>query len=128
MKDLSYLQLVLVLMVLALFFCKKMLRESNIRSVKKKKKKEIHDQHAYTTVGKEALDLVLAIQHFEVYLSTICGPIIVYTDHNLLVFLNQMCGTNQRIMMWSLILQLFHLQIRHVRGKDNLIADALSWL
>ncbi len=79
-------------------------------------------------MGKEALDLVLAIQHFEVYLSTICGPIIVYTDRNLLVFLNQMCGTNQRIMMWSLILQLFHLQIRHIRGKDNLIADALSWL
>ncbi len=47
-------------------------------------KKKIYNrhQHAYTTVGKEALDLVLAIQHFDVYLSTICGPIIVYTDQS----------------------------------------------
>ncbi len=85
-------------------------------------------QHAYSMVEKEALALVLALQHFEVYLSTVCGPIIVYTDHNPLTFLNRMHGKNQRIMRWSLILQPFHLQIKHIRGKDNLIADALSRL
>lgn len=82
----------------------------------------------YSTVEKEALALVLAIQHFEVYLNSICGPIVVYTDHNPLTFLDRMRGKNQRIMRWSLILQPFHLQIERQRGKDNLIADALSRL
>ncbi len=63
-----------------------------------------------------------------VYLSTVCGLIIVYTDHNPLTFLNRMHGKNKIIMRWSLILQPFHLQIKHIRGKDNLIADALSRL
>lgn len=40
------------------------------------------------------IKLVLAVQHFEVYLSSICGPIIVYTDHNPLTFLDRMCGKN----------------------------------
>lgn len=51
-------------------------------------KKFNRHQHACSTVEKEALALVLAIQHFEAYLSTVCGPIIVYTDHNPLTFLN----------------------------------------
>lgn len=89
-------------------------------------KKFNRHQQAYSTVEKEALALVLAVQHFEVYLSSICGPIVVYTDHNPLTFLDRMRGKNQRIMRWSLILQPFHLLIKHIRGKDNLIADALS--
>lgn len=89
-------------------------------------KKFNRHQQVYSTVEKEALALVLAVQHFEVYLSSICGPIIVYTDHNPLTFLDRMRGKNQRIMRWSLILQPFHLQIKHIRGKENIIADALS--
>lgn len=85
-------------------------------------KKFNRHQKVYSTVEKA---LVLAIQHFEVYLSLICGPIVVYTDHNPLTFLDRMRGKNQRIMRWSLILQPFHLQIKHIRGKDNLVADAL---
>lgn len=83
-------------------------------------------QQVYSTVEKEALALVLAVQHFEVYLSSVCGPIVIYTDHNPLTFLDRMRGKNQRIMRWSLILQPFSLLIKHIRGKDNLIADALS--
>ncbi len=51
------------------------------------KKLNLHQQ-VYSTIGKEALALVLAVQHFEVYLSSICGPIIVYTSHNPLTFLD----------------------------------------
>lgn len=43
-------------------------------------------QQVYSTIEKEALALVLAIQHFEVYLGSIAAPIMVYTDHNPLVF------------------------------------------
>lgn len=89
-------------------------------------KKFNRHQQVYSTIEKEALALVLAVQHFEVYLGSIAAPIVVYTDHNPLVFLNRMRNRNQRLMRWSLILQPFYLDIKHVRGKDNVIADTLS--
>ncbi|XP_052471859.1 uncharacterized protein LOC128028630 isoform X2 [Carassius gibelio] len=82
-------------------------------------------QLKYSTIEKEALALVLAIQHFEVYLSS-CYSILVYCDHNPLIFLNSMRNFNQRLMRWSLYLQPYDLDIKHVRGRDNVVADALS--
>ncbi len=55
-------------------------------------------QHVYSTVKKEALALILANQHFEVYLSSVYRPIVVYTNHNPLTFLDRMHSKNQRIM------------------------------
>ena len=43
-----------------------------------------------------------------------------------LVFLNKMKHKNRRLLQWSLLLQEYNLDVRHVRGKDNIIADALS--
>ncbi|KAK0141027.1 Retrovirus-related Pol polyprotein from transposon opus [Merluccius polli] len=81
-------------------------------------------QRAYSTIEKEALSLVLAIQHFEVYHGLSSHPITVYSDHNPLQFLNT--NSNQRLMCWSLILQPYGLEKMHVRGSDNILADALS--
>jgi hypothetical protein len=83
-------------------------------------------QKNYSTVEKEALALLLALQHFEVYVSAAQRPIVVYTDHNPLTFLDKMKNKNQRLMRWSLFLQEYDVEIRHIRGKDNVIADALS--
>lgn len=84
-------------------------------------------QRNYSTIEKEALALMLALQNFEVYLCNgSMGPIIVYTDHNPLVFLSRMANSNQRLMRWSLILQEFVLDIRYKKGVDNVVADALS--
>lgn len=80
----------------------------------------------YSVIEKEALALLLALQNFEVYLGGSDSPILVYTDHNPLVFLTRMSNTNQRLMRWSLIVQEYHLDIRHKKGIDNIIADALS--
>ena len=60
------------------------------------------------------------------YLATTMTPIIVYTDHNPLVFLKKMKNKNQRLIRWSLYLETFDLDIRHIKGKDNVMADALS--
>ena len=54
------------------------------------------------------------------------APLIVYTDHNPLTFLNSLKCPNQRLVRWSLFLQSYALDIRHIRGKDNVVADALS--
>lgn len=55
----------------------------------------------YSTIEKEALALVLALQHFEVYLGGSSVPIIVFTDHNPLTFLSRMYNVNQRLMRWA---------------------------
>ncbi len=84
-------------------------------------------QKHYSTIDKEALAVLLALQHFEVYLGSGSGsPIVVYTDHNPLVFLSRMSNSNQRLMRWSLIVQEFNLDIRYKKGTENVVADALS--
>ena len=79
----------------------------------------------YSTIEKEALALIWALQHFDVYLGT-GVPLVVHTDHNPLTFLNSMCCPNQRLMRWCLFLQDYSLDIRHIKGTDNVVADALS--
>jgi hypothetical protein len=83
-------------------------------------------QKNYSTVEKETLALVLALQHFSVYVSSPLPPVLVYTDHNPLTFLQKMKNKNRRLLNWSLLLQEFNLEIVHVKGVDNVCADALS--
>ncbi|KAL2085082.1 hypothetical protein ACEWY4_018402 [Coilia grayii] len=89
-------------------------------------KKFLKHQLNYSTIEKEALALLLALQHFEVYVGSSSVPVTVFTDHNPLIFLSRMKNTNQRIMRWSLYLQGFNLDLRYKRGTDNILADTLS--
>ena len=84
------------------------------------------NQRNYSTIEKECLALILALQHFEIYVTASSLPIIVFTDHNPLKFIHKMKDKNQRLLRWSLTLQGYNLDIRHIKGKDNLIADCLS--
>jgi hypothetical protein len=43
-------------------------------------KKYNKHQQRYSTIEKEALALLLALQHFEIYLKSTEYPVIVYTD------------------------------------------------
>ena len=83
-------------------------------------------QKNYSTVEKECMSLILALQHFEVYLTSSSSPIVVFSDHNPLTFIHKMKNKNYRLLRWSLLLQEYNLDIRHIRGKDNIIPDALS--
>ena len=89
-------------------------------------KKFSGSQRNYSTIEKETLALILALQHFEVYVGSVTKPVVVWTDHNPLTFISRMKNKNQRLMRWSIILQEYILDIRHIRGKDNLVADTLS--
>ena len=75
---------------------------------------------------KETLGLVLALEHFDVYLGSTPFKIKVYTDHNPLTFLKTMINKNQRLVRWSLALQEYNLEIQHIPGSENVVADALS--
>lgn len=51
------------------------------------------NQLRYSTIEKETLALLLALQYFEVYVGSSSLPVVVYTDHNHLVFLSRMYRT-----------------------------------
>ena len=80
----------------------------------------------YSTIEKETLAMLLALQHFEVYVGSTSIPVTVFTDHNPLVFLTQMYNSNQRLMRWALQAQRYNILIRHKKGAENLVADMLS--
>lgn len=83
-------------------------------------------QRNYSVIEKELLALVLALQHFEVYVPAFGPEIKVYTDHHPLRYLEKLKTKNQRLTRWSLYLQQYALKIQHVKGVDNLFADCLS--
>lgn len=83
-------------------------------------------QCKYSTIEKEALALVTAVKKFECYLQLAPHKIRVFTDHNPLTFIRKMRNSNQRILRWALALQPYQLDIHHIKGADNILADALS--
>ena len=83
-----------------------------------------HQLH-YSPIEKECLAIVLCIAHFCIYLNN-GHTTKVFTDHNPLAFLSKMKEKNQKLLRWSLFLQEYDIDIVHIRGKDNVIADMLS--
>lgn len=83
-------------------------------------------QRSYATIAKEALGVLFAIEKFEVYISGSPFPVIIYTDHNPLQFVHRMRNKNQRLFRWSLAQQPHNIEIKHISGRENVIADILS--
>ena len=71
----------------------------------------------YSTIEKECLALVRAIEHFQMYFGS--NPIIVYTDHNPLTFINKAKGINQTILRWSFFLQQFDHHSHNGMGEPS---------
>lgn len=74
-------------------------------------------QRMYAAIEKEALAMILALNHFEVYVGPSNVPMVIYTDHNPL-FLKKMRNTNQRLMRWSIFMQAFNVTVTHIHGRE----------
>lgn len=85
-------------------------------------------QKWHSMIEKKALALVMAFERFKVYIGSSSVPVIVYMDHNPIVFLDGMRNKNRCLMSWSLCVQAFHVVVVLIRGRDNTLADALSHL
>ena len=82
-------------------------------------------QKNYSTSKKECLALVLVLQHFEVYVNSSSLPVVVCSDHNPFALIHKLKAKNQQLLRWSLMLQGYVLDIRHIKEKDNVVADCL---
>ena len=81
-------------------------------------------QNNYTTIEKELLAIVFALDKFRAYL--VGASIVIFTDHSVLKYLVKKKDLKARLICWILLLQEFSLEIRYKKGVKNVVADHLS--
>ena len=83
-------------------------------------------QRNYSVIEQELLAILLALQHFKIYVPAYGPQVVVYSDHSPLQFLAKFKYKNLRLTRWSLLLQEYNLAVRYIKGVDNVVADCLS--
>lgn len=78
----------------------------------------------YSTIEKELLSILNSVKHFRPYLFG--QRFIIETDHQPLVWLYKLKEPNSRLIRWKLKLEEFDFEIQYKKGKENVVADALS--
>ena len=80
-------------------------------------------QTRYTTTERELLAICETLKEFK---NILLGyPIRVYCDHKNLTYKN---FNTERVMRWRLLIEEYGADLTYVKGKDNIVADALSRL
>ena len=83
-------------------------------------------QRNYSVIKQELLAIILALQHFEVYTPAYGPRVVIYSDHSPLQFLEKFKFKNLRLTRWRLLFQEYNLEVKHIKGVDNVVADCLS--
>lgn len=78
----------------------------------------------YATIEKECLGVVFGLKTFRQYL--LGKHFLLKTDHAPLVWLFGMNNPASRLTKFRLELEQFYFSIEYVKGRDNVVADALS--
>ncbi len=78
-------------------------------------------QKRYTTGEQELLSIVETVKELRNIL--LGQQLIIHTDHKNILYGNM---TNDRIARWRLALEEYGPEYRHIPGKENVVADALS--
>ncbi|GJX97826.1 reverse transcriptase domain-containing protein [Tanacetum coccineum] len=82
------------------------------------------DQQKYTVTEKELMDVVFAFEKFRSYL--ILSKTIIHTDHSALKHLFKKQDAKLRLIRWILLLQEFDIEIKDIKGIENVVADHFS--
>lgn len=79
----------------------------------------------YSITERETLAVVIALEHWRCYLEN-GKPFTVYTDHSALKWFLSLSNPTGRLARWGVRLSSFNFELKHRRGVDNVIPDALS--
>lgn len=78
----------------------------------------------YTVTELELLAIIYSVTKFRTYVLGV--NLEIWTDHNALVFIDTCKLTSNRMTRWILALSEYDYSIKHIKGKENVIADFLS--
>jgi len=67
---------------------------------------------------------VYALEKFRVYVYG--NKIFVNTDNRALIFLQKCAITSNRVARWLITIQEYDIELQHIRGVENHLADILS--
>ncbi|KAG6455309.1 hypothetical protein O3G_MSEX009130, partial [Manduca sexta] len=81
----------------------------------------------YSVTERETLAVLIALEHWRCYLDN-GKPFTVYTDHAAIKWFLSLTNPTGRLARWGVRLSAFNFDIKHRRGKDNVIPDSLSRL
>lgn len=79
----------------------------------------------YSITERETLAVLTALEHWRCYLEN-GRTFTVYTDHSALKWFLSLNNPTGRLARWGVRLSSFNFEIKHRRGVDNVIPDALS--
>lgn len=79
----------------------------------------------YSITERETLAVLTAIEHWRCYLDN-GKAFTVYTDHSALKWFLSLSNPTGRLARWGVRLSSFNFEIKHRKGADNIIPDALS--
>lgn len=79
----------------------------------------------YSITERETLAVLTALEHWRCYLEN-GQPFTVYTDHSALKWFLSLNNPTGRLARWGVRLSFFNFEIKHRKGVDNVIPDALS--
>lgn len=79
----------------------------------------------YSITERETLAVIVALEHWRCYLEN-GQPFVVYTDHSALKWFLSLSNPSGRLARWGIRLSSFNFIVKHRRGTDNVIPDALS--
>jgi len=82
------------------------------------------DETPYPTTMKEALGITFALKQFRPLIEG--AHCTLYTDHSALTYLKTCKDPNQKLLRMALFIHSFNIDIKHVKGAYNNVADALS--
>jgi hypothetical protein len=81
-------------------------------------------ERLYSIYDKEMLTIMHALVKFRQYL--VGGIFVVRTDHNSLRYFLEQKDLNERQQKWVNKIQAYDFDIEYVKGKKNIVVDALS--
>ena len=83
-------------------------------------------QVRWSTIEREAYAVLFALQKFGVIVFG--NKIILYSDHDPLKFMMNGNPISAKLLRWSLAIQKYDIEVTHIKGTNNKVADCLSRL